>query len=228
MTIAKDIKYFILQNFMTGLAYRFADLYAKTLRIEFDGMDALKQFLEAGGRVIFASWHQRIFGGFFGPQLFKRPFCIMMSRSRDGEFASNVVQRIGGWIPIRGSSSRGGAQALYAMIKGVLKYQVGVLIVDGPTGPPRLVKPGVIALAQKTHAAISLGLISYEKSWVLNSWDRFMIPKPFSRVLIRFVPPQPVPYEMNDEQFEALRRDIEEKLIRGYEEADNYWQNRKV
>lgn len=228
MSIAKDIKYFILQNFMTGLAYRLADLYTKTLRIEFDGLDALKEFMKAGGRVIFASWHQRIFGGFYGPKLFDRPFCIMMSRSRDGEFVAKIIQRIGGWIPIRGSSSRGGAPALHAMIKSILKYQVGVLIVDGPTGPPRVVKPGVIALAQKTHAAISLGLISYEHSWEFNSWDRFMIPKPFSRVLIRFSHPYPVSQQTNDEQFEALRLDLEEKLIQGYKEADDYWRNKKV
>jgi lysophospholipid acyltransferase (LPLAT)-like uncharacterized protein len=63
---------------------------------------------------------------------------------------------------------------------------VGGHIVDGPLGPPRVVKPGLISLAQRTGAAICPAYVSYENPWTFNSWDRFMVPKPFSRALLRF------------------------------------------
>ena len=134
--------------------------------------------------VIFACWHQRFFSGFFVPRIFGMNPCIMISQSRDGDVVSDVVARIG-WVPVRGSTSRGGKKALQEMITGVEKYRMGAHIVDGPQGPPHIIKPGLIALASQTGAAISPGYISYDNPWIFNSWDRFMIPKPFSRVLIR-------------------------------------------
>ena len=74
--------------------------------------------------------------------------CIMISQSRDGDVVSDVVARIG-WVPVRGSTSRGGQKALQEMIEGVEKYRIGGHIVDGPQGPPKIIKSGLIALAHK-------------------------------------------------------------------------------
>jgi hypothetical protein len=153
--------------------------------------------------------------------------CIMISASRDGDFVSAVVNRMG-WIPIRGSSSRRGKEALKEMIEGVKKYRVGAHIVDGPQGPPRVIKAGLITLARQTGAAIYPGYISYENPYVFGSWDRFMVAKPFSRVLIHIGSPEYVPQEpLSDEQFEKIRLDIETKMIRGYKEADSFWEKTK-
>ncbi|MBE9547698.1 MAG: hypothetical protein IMF10_09445 [Proteobacteria bacterium] len=105
----------------------------------------------------------------------------------------------------------------------MIDNRLGGHIVDGPTGPPRIVKPGLVILAQKSGAALCPTYVSYEKPWIFNSWDRFMIPKPFSRVLIRFGPLKYISNEMNTEQFEDVRLRIEEELIKGYEEVDSYW-----
>jgi lysophospholipid acyltransferase (LPLAT)-like uncharacterized protein len=146
----------------------------------------------------------------------------MISQSRDGDFIADVVRRIG-WIPVRGSSSKGGRKALQEMIDMVMEKGLGAHIVDGPTGPPRVIKPGLIILAQRTNAAIVAGYISYENPWIFNSWDRFMIPKPFSRVLIRAGALMPVPPEMDEDEFERVRLKVEQEMIKGYEEADRYW-----
>ena len=134
--------------------------------------------------LVYASWHQRFFPGiaFFAK---RKPIAIMISRSRDGEFISRIVDLFG-WLPVRGSSSRGGLSALIKIKKLTLSgYNIGH-IVDGPRGPFGVVKPGLLRIAQVSGKPIVPAIMSAQKKWVFNSWDRFMVPKPFSRVIIRF------------------------------------------
>ena len=223
MNLGKEIKYYLLNHYLTSLAYHICNLHVKTTRITIDGEEVIRDYVEKGGRVIFASWHQRFYGGFYVPRILRMTPCIMISASRDGDFVSAVVSRIG-WVPIRGSSSRRGKEALQGMVEGVKTYRVGGHIVDGPQGPPRVIKAGLITLAQQAGAAIFPTYVSYENPHVFGSWDRFMIPKPFSRVLLRIGPPVYVPREpLSDEQFEKIRLDIEQRMIQGYAGADSYW-----
>jgi hypothetical protein len=227
MNLGKEIKYYLLNNFLTSLAYHIYDLHSRTFRLAIEGEESLRKHIEKGGGVIFASWHQRFYGGFYIPGILNLTPCIMISASRDGDFAAAVASRMG-WIPVRGSSSRRGKEALKEMIDGVKKYRVCGHIVDGPQGPPRVIKAGLITLARQTGAAIYPVYVSYENPYVFGSWDRFMIAKPFSRVLVRFGSPEYVPQELlSDEQFEKIRLDIEEKMIRGYKEADSFWEKSK-
>jgi hypothetical protein len=124
MSAAKEIKYFFLNTLLTSIIFYFLDFYTKTLRVQLEGTEKIQKHLENGGRVIMASWHQRFFGGFFLPQIFKWSPCIMISKSRDGDFISKVVSHIG-WIPVRGSSSRGGREALRAMVQEVNENKIG-------------------------------------------------------------------------------------------------------
>ena len=222
MVTAKEVKYFLLNKLLTAVIYHFLNLYARTLHVQYVGIKTIQQYLDNGGRIVIASWHQRFFGGFFLPKIFKQTPCIMISQSRDGDFISSVVQRIG-WISIRGSSSRGGKKALGKMIQGVRKQGIGGHIVDGPEGPPQIIKPGLISLAQHSGAAICPGFVSYENAWIFNSWDRFMIPKPFSRVLFRPGALIFVPGKMDEDRFDAFRRELETELTVGYEEIDSFW-----
>ena len=222
MAIAKEIKYLLLNTFLTSITYYLLVLYTKTIRVKFEGTEKIQKHLENGGRVIISSWHQRFFGGFFLPRIFKWSPCIMISQSRDGDFISKVVQHIG-WIPVRGSSTRGGKEALQIMVQGVIESQIGGHIVDGPKGPPRVVKPGLIALARSTDSVICPGIVSYENAWIMNSWDHFMVPKPFSRILFRFTSIYTVPEIMSENEFGLLRKKMEDDLIKEYEAADNYW-----
>ena len=83
--------------------------------------------------------------------------------------------------------------------------------------------PQEVAWAFRSAAVISPGIVSYENAWIMNSWDRFMIPKPFSRVLLRFGAIFSVPETMSNDQFESFRKELEDDLIKEYESADNYW-----
>jgi len=222
MGAVKDLKFFIFKHCLTSPSYHVCNLHAKTIRVIPDGVERIQDHIAKGGTVVFACWHQRFFSGFFVPRIFGMNPCIMISQSRDGDVVSDVVARIG-WVPVRGSTSRGGKKALQEMIAGVRKCRISGHIVDGPQGPPHIVKPGLIALAQQTGAAICPGYISYENPWVFNSWDRFMIPKPFSRVLLRAGDFMFVPKDLDEESFEKVRQDVERRMIEGYAEADAYW-----
>jgi lysophospholipid acyltransferase (LPLAT)-like uncharacterized protein len=224
MSLKKETKFSILNSHLASFfVYHLLNLYSKTVRVRFENHEAVADHLEKKGRIIIGSWHQRFFGGFYLPKIFKRPICIMISRSRDGDFIADVVRRIG-WLPVRGSSSRGGKEASREMVQGIIENRLGGHIADGPTGPPRVIKPGLIALAQKTGAAITEAFVYYENPFIFNSWDRFMIPKPFSRVVLRFGPLVFVPEKTEEEEFEALRRSIEEEMIVGYEKEALFWQ----
>jgi hypothetical protein len=177
MPTVKQIKYLLINALFPNLLYYLFSMYAKTLRVTFEGEQKLQKHLEDGGKVVISSWHQKFFGGFYLPRIFAWSPCIMISQSRDGDFISKVVQRIG-WILVRGSGSRGGREALQIMVRGVMQYRVRGHIVDGPTGPPCIIKPGLILLARAACAAICPGIVSYENAWTAHSWDRFMIPKP--------------------------------------------------
>ncbi|HPV54870.1 MAG TPA: DUF374 domain-containing protein, partial [Syntrophales bacterium] len=161
MGTLKDIKFFIAKNFLIRLGYWVCRLHAGTVTVIPEGIERVRDHIARGGTVIFACWHQRFFSGFWVPRIFGMNPCIMISQSRDGDVVSDVVARIG-WVPVRGSSSRGGKKALQEMIAGVAVHRMGAHIVDGPQGPPCIVKPGLIALASQTGAAISPGYISYE------------------------------------------------------------------
>lgn len=220
----KETKFALLKKSIRP-TYWFLSLYTKTLRLRVENDELFRQHLERGGRVIFASWHQRFFGGFFIPRIYGSPHCIMISRSRDGDFVAGVVAHIG-WRAIRGSSSLGGREALQQMIDALVQDRVGGHIVDGPLGPPRVIKPGLISLAQRARAAICPAYVSYDNPWIFNSWDRFMVPKPFSRVLLRFDRElKTVPSELDENEFEQIRQQLETQMIEGYESADRYFEN---
>jgi lysophospholipid acyltransferase (LPLAT)-like uncharacterized protein len=179
--------------------------------------------LENNGAVVYASWHQRFFPGitFFAT---RKPIAIMISRSRDGEMIARVVDILG-WRPVRGSSSRGGVHALKELRSLTRQgYRVGH-IVDGPQGPFGVVKPGLLTISQFSGAPILPVITSAERRWVFNSWDRFMVPKPFSRVFVRFTPPIHVPRRLDPEAFEALRQDVEKQIKELTIQTDNWWRS---
>ena len=196
---------------------------SSTYRIKMIDPEIERRVFEKDQIPIYASWHQRFFPGI---TLFARrkPISIMISRSRDGEIISRIV-RLLGWYPVRGSSSKGGSQALRKIKKLVRKgYKVGH-IVDGPTGPFGVVKPGLLLIAQFTGMPIIPIIISAEKKWIFNSWDRFIIPKPFSRVIIRFCDEICIPKKLSLSDFEEKRSQIENTLKKLYHETDAIWSN---
>ena len=146
----------------------------------------------------------------------------MISQSRDGEMVARVVDILG-WCPVRGSSTRGGGAALRKLKDlACAGYNIGH-IVDGPKGPFGVVKAGLLRIAQVAGKPVVPTITSAQKKWVFNSWDRFMVPKPFARVIIRFGEAIDVPAELDGEAFEQKRRFIEQRLQDLYADTDRIW-----
>lgn len=191
-------------------------LIRKTVLLE----EPLMRDLEQRRKVIIAILHQRMFGVIGYAQRFGRfRLAAIISRSRDGDLIAEVVTRLN-FQPIRGSSSRGGKEALDALIAYLADHQAAVHAVDGPQGPKGVVKPGIIRIAERTGAVIYPIYISVSKAWILKSWDCFLIPKPLSRVMIRWGEPMPVPKRLTEEQFESLRQELEARLLTNHARDD--------
>ena len=120
-----------------------------------------------------------------------------------------------GWNPVLGSSSKGGAEALKDMIAGLKKSRLAGHVVDGPRGPAGRIKAGIIRLAHAADAVIVPFYTSADRAWYFNSWDNFLLPKPFSRVtltygeMIRFDRP------VGQDDFESQRRRLEDVMTPG-------------
>jgi len=221
MSLKKETKFWLIKHFLTFPTYYIINLFARTIKVTYQNHEAITDLLNEGGRVVIASWHQRFFGGFYIPKILRRPISIMISQSRDGDFIAGVVERIG-WVPVRGSGSRGGKEALRTLVDDMRGNGLTGHIVDGPTGPPRVIKPGLISLAHLAGAAICPAFVFYERPWVFNSWDRFMVPKPFSRVVLRFGSLIFLPGAMDSERFESYRQQVEQVMRDGYENDDPF------
>jgi len=173
-----------------------------------------------GTPVVLAFWHGRML--YFLHLYHRQRFTILVSRSRDGECVSRILQRFGVHVT-RGSSSRGGAQALLEIARQVHRGYHAALTPDGPRGPRYEVQPGVVALAQQTGATILP--VTYSARWkkVLRSWDCFLVPLPFSRVVVIYGEPISVPAGASPAVFQAKRQEVEVRLRQITEMADHYF-----
>ena len=135
----------------------------------------------------------------------------MISRSRDGDIIAPVAE-FSGWHVARGSSSKGGRKAMEEMIEYISRYGLGANIVDGPTGPIGKVKPGTVRIAQKSGAVIVPCYVIPESAWYFKSWDRFMIPKPFSKLVIKFGNVIKADSIKTREDFEKIRMNLENAM----------------
>ncbi len=143
--------------------------------------------LYRGGRPhVFLAWHEALL-----PLLWRhrgQGIAIVVSEAREGRYLSNFAASLG-YRSLHGSSTRGGARALLGAVR---KLQAGYAVAftpDGPRGPRRELKPGVVAAAQRGGAPIVPLHAEADRAWRLHSWDRFMIPKPGSRVWITYGKP---------------------------------------
>jgi lysophospholipid acyltransferase (LPLAT)-like uncharacterized protein len=143
----------------------------------------------------------------------------MASRSKDGEIIAGWLER-NGYRVVRGSSSRGGSEALREMVRQVRAGRAAALTVDGPQGPPRQVQPGIVQLARLTGGWILPITSSSARPRFLASWDRYLLPRPFSRNVVVYGEPFPIPAEESAETgaariaaaLDAATREADERM----------------
>lgn len=197
-------------------------LLGKTYRTILLGKEFEQSLLDKNIRPIYALWHGRLL---FLPYLYRwqQRLYTLVSHSIDGEIIATILRLFGVNI-IRGSSYKGGSKAFRDLVK-VAKDKGSIFItVDGSRGPAFKVQGGVIHLAMLGGIPILPITYGAEKAIVLKSWDRFIIPRPFSRVAVIYGEPVYVPRGLSEKQIEEKRIELEQRLNDITEKADRYFE----
>jgi hypothetical protein len=138
---------------------------------------------------------------------------VMSSNSYDGEYMGRIIRKFG-FVAVKGSSSRNAVRALLGLRRALQEGWTVAFTLDGPRGPRYKVKPGPVALARSSGVPLTMFHMAVDRAWVLNTWDRLIVPKPFSRVLMRFGKLIPVPRNAPDEELERYQQQLQDSLDR--------------
>jgi lysophospholipid acyltransferase (LPLAT)-like uncharacterized protein len=210
---SKAKRYILTSKPFLSFIYRFIRTYSMLFFLKVENEKKWLDYVENGGTVLLCTWHQQFFGAIRDFQKYRRfnP-SIMISQSLDGAIVSGIADK-SGWKAVRGSSSRGGSSALKLMIENLKSSGLALHIADGPRGPAGKIKPGVIRMAHQADAVIVPFYVSADKAWYFNSWDKFMIPKPFSKVTLLFDEPVQLDKTEDKEIFEQQRQNLENMML---------------
>lgn len=161
--------------------------------------------------LILSFWHSCIFPATYVWRNLQ--IRVMSSDSFDGEYTGRIIRKFG-FVKVRGSSSKGAVRALLGMKRAVEEGATVAFTIDGPKGPRYVAKPGPVVVARATGAPMVAFHIALEKPWVLNTWDRSMIPRPFSRALMRVSRKIQVPGAIEEAQRDEFHGELQEALER--------------
>ncbi len=197
-------------SLITGLAWLLVRLIGPTLRYEVA--------VEEGGPhegwiqpAVWVFWHRCIVPAtwFFRG----RRIGVMTSSSFDGEYIARIIDKFG-FEAVRGSSTRGGVRALLGMHTVIEDGRTAAFTIDGPKGPRYVAKPGPVLLARNTQTPLVAFHLAVQNAWVVNSWDRLMIPKPFSRVALHISRMIIVPKDASHEDLSRYHAEMQAALDR--------------
>src|SRR6266702_3908274 len=194
-----DLVFFILIN-----------LIGRTVRFEIEGWDNWEAASHKRNIPIYTFWHNRVFlATYFWRH---RGIVVMTSRSFDGEYIARFIQRFG-YGAARGSSTRGATGAVVEMVRLMRAGGPTAFTIDGPKGPRYVAKMGAVLLAKKTGNPILPFTITAARFWeATKSWDRFQVPKPFTRARVEIAAPIYVAADANDEALAAKRDELQRAL----------------
>jgi lysophospholipid acyltransferase (LPLAT)-like uncharacterized protein len=152
---------------------------------------------------------------------------ILISKSFDGEMITRIL-RLFGFDAVRGSSSRGAREGLLGLARVIETGRTAIFTADGPRGPIYQTKMGPIKLAQTAGAPIGAFHLEPERAWTMGSWDRFLVPKPFTRIVVSWGPWTRVPADLPAEQFESKRSELNAAIECARRRALDYFKKAHV
>lgn len=194
--------------------YRFAELFGtnliklliSSLHIKRIGYANMQEARKQNGSVIFAFWHSRLLMLSFAHKF--ENIHVIISQHKDGEYISRITLSLG-YQTIRGSSTRGGIGALKKSLRKIRKFDLAITP-DGPRGPKETVQEGILYLAYKSGKPIIPVFCDAKHKWILNSWDNFIIPKPFSPAVIKYGKPL---FINTKSEIRSAGRELKRRLI---------------
>jgi lysophospholipid acyltransferase (LPLAT)-like uncharacterized protein len=206
----------IVLHIIIWTGYWFIRLIGPTLRVSISYEDGAQQTLDQRP-LIGSFWHSCLIPAtYICRNLGVR---VMSSNSYDGEYMGRIIHKFG-FVAVKGSSSRNAIRALLGLRRALEEGWTVAFTLDGPRGPRHKVKPGPAALARSSGVPMTMFHAAVDRAWVLNTWDRLMIPVPFSRVLVRFGRLIPVPKDARDEDLERYSAELQSALDRVCEFAE--------
>jgi lysophospholipid acyltransferase (LPLAT)-like uncharacterized protein len=195
---------------ITWAGYLAIRVIGPTLRLAVSMEDGGPESMETRPMIL-SFWHDCIFPAtYVWRDLAIR---VMSSDSFDGEYTGRIIRKFG-FVKVRGSSSKGAVRALLGMRREVEQGWAVAFTIDGPRGPRYVAKPGPVVLARATGAPMVAFHIAIEDAWVLSTWDRSMVPKPFSRALMRVSRKITVPPDADEGQKEKFHAELQSALDR--------------
>jgi len=216
MSLLERIRWFSIGFFGKFILW----VWIKTCRLTVLGEENYQKLRERKKPVVILVWHGRIF---LVPYFFRsRGVAPLVSPSKDGEIVAQIMARWGYRI-IRGSSSHAIIKAWNRMKSELHEGGEVIIVPDGPKGPVRRMKIGGLKLAQETGAYLVPFTFSGSKQKRLNSWDRFLMVPPFSKVVVVFGEPVFLASELSGEKLEKERERLEAVMIEMDEKADRFF-----
>ena len=198
---------------LIAFGVRLLQVWARTLRFEIDDRAGVAD-KPAAENYIGALWHNRLL---IFPLVLRRFFphrsgAALISASRDGDLLADAIHRFR-YDVVRGSSSRLGASAILQLTQLLASGHDVVITPDGPRGPAYELGPGIIFLAQKSGTPVLPMNLEYSRCWRLGSWDRFIVPRPFAKVLVLIGEPHRVRTTATPEEFESERKSLQQAMM---------------
>ena len=207
------------QSALSLIAAGYIRLVSLTSRFRTIGREQVDDHIRDQRPFIAAFWHGRLLMALAQwPR--GAPLKVIISHHRDGEFIARIAARFGVGA-VRGSTSNGGANALRAMLRALKGGEFVGITPDGPGGPRMRVQMGTIVLAQMSGVAIIPITCAVSRRRIAGSWDRFIIPLPFSRGICIWGSPVTVPRDADTDMLEAKRLELENELNRICDKADS-------
>lgn len=197
-------------------------LMGLTLRFHVEDPHRQRKNSVTGVPVIWVFWHNCLFASPLAKKRYSgsAKASALASASKDGAIIESLIASFG-VKTVRGSSSRRGVAALIALKKALKAGEQLFITPDGPRGPRYVLQPGVIKLAQSSGAPIIPVRFDHSSSWRLNSWDRFHIPRPFSKITVRVGESIYVPAKLDEQEFENYRQSVQEALLENADDVTN-------
>ena len=196
---------------IAGLGYPLISALGRTLRWRVEGLHHYEAIVASGHQPVMAFWHGRILPATY--YFRRRGIVVITSENFDGEWIARIIERFG-YGTARGSTTRGGRKAMVQLVRAMKAGRPAGFTLDGPRGPARVAQPGAVWLAGATGNPLLPFHLEAARCWTLGSWDRTQIPKPFSDVSLVVGEPIAVSPDPTEEELEAARRLLEERLVR--------------
>ena len=196
------------------------DALMRTTSVRTEGEENFRQFWREKRPVVFTLWHGRLLPCTYHHR--HQGVVTLISQHRDGEYINRVVRKWG-YTAVRGSSSRGGLDALRELVRHLKNGRSLAITPDGPRGPREKLKPGPLLAAQLAGAPVIPVASGASRASYFGGWDRFMIPHPFARLQIAYGEPVYVPRRADEAQLQSVAEEVEARLGVLMQRVDARW-----